>query len=233
MVYRTIPLESTLPPHNDGAARRASERIESCFRPQSEFLLHDLLACPSPIQDESGPHGTSRQRNTHNIESREVHYPWHPWHARTVAVHEAFTRNGRAVCRCGADENPGIRLLEIPQWMFDSVACCRMRLAAVPTVSCGALLDLKALLRCASFPDSAVVLQGQHRSLLSPGGADARTTNPAESRSIQTISSAPEAPVLAGAASGNQTKNSTVAGPTAARAHRKSPRLRQQKGGKR
>src|SRR5438034_3515528 len=49
------------------------------------------------------------------------------WHARTVAVHEALTRNGRAVCRCGVDENPGGRLLEIPQWMFDSVACCRMR----------------------------------------------------------------------------------------------------------
>src|SRR2546429_132226 len=175
------------------------------------------------------PRGTSRQRNTHNIESREVHYPWHPWHSRTVAVHEAFTRNGRAVCRCGADENPGIRLLEIPQWMFDSVACCRMRLAAVPTVSCGALLDLKALLRCALFPDSAVVLQGQHRSLLSPGGADARITKPTESRSIQTIPSAPEAPVLAGAASGNQTENSTVAGATAAPAHRKRPRLRDRK----
>jgi hypothetical protein len=118
--------------------------------------------------------------------------------------------------------------------MFDSVACCRMRMAKVPTVSCGALLDLKALLRCAPFPDSAaVVLQGQHRSLLSPGGADAKITNPAESRSIQTISSAPEAPVLAGAASRNQTENSTVAGATAARAHRKSSRLRQQKGGKR
>jgi hypothetical protein len=117
--------------------------------------------------------------------------------------------------------------------MFDSVACCRMRLAKVPTVNCGALLDLKALLRCASFPDSDVVLQGQHRSLLSPGGADAKITKPTESRSIQTISSAPEAPVLAGAASRNQTENSTVAGATAARAHRKSPRLRQQKGGKR
>jgi hypothetical protein len=35
--------------------------------------------------------------------------------------------------------------------MFDSVACCRMHLATVPTVSCAALLDLKALLRCASF----------------------------------------------------------------------------------
>jgi hypothetical protein len=69
--------------------------------------------------------------------------------------------------------------------MFDSVACCRMRMATVPTVSCGALLDLKALLRCASFPDSDVVLQSQHRSLLSPGGADAKITNPTESRSIQ------------------------------------------------
>src|SRR5205823_9122097 len=47
------------------------------------------------------------------------------------------------------------------------------------------------------------------------------------------FSSAPEAPVLAGAASRNQTENSTVAGATAARAHRESPRLRQQKGGKR
>ena len=55
------------------------------------------------------------------------------------------------MCRCGVDENPGGRLLEIPQWMFDSVACCRMRMAKVPTVSCGALLDLKALLPARRF----------------------------------------------------------------------------------
>jgi hypothetical protein len=226
-----MALESTLPLHNDDAARRASERIESCFHPQSEFLWADLLACPSLVQDESGPHDTTRQRNTHNIESREVSYFWHPWYARAVAVHETFIRNGRAVFQCGLDEKPGARLLEIPQWMFDSVACRRMSLATVPTVSCGALLDLKALLRCASLPDSDVVLQGQHHSLLSPGGADAEITNPTESRSIQTISSTPEAPVLAGAACRNQTENSKVAGGTAARAHRKSSRLRQQKGG--
>ena len=187
--------------------------------------------CPSRVQDGCDPPRTTRQRNTHNIESREVLYPWHPWHARTVTVHEAFTRNKRAVFQCGADENPGARLLEIPQWMFDLVACCRMRLATVPTVSCGALLDLKALLRCASFSDSDVVLQGQHRSLLSPGGADAKITEPTESRSIQIVSSTSEAPVLAGAASGNQAENSKVAVATAARTHRKSPRLRQQKGG--
>jgi len=197
------------------------------FLPASEKeTIFDSL-CP----DGSAPRDTSRQSDTHSNESREVRYPWHPWHARAVAVHEAFTRNGRAVCRCSVDENPGLRLLEIPEWMFDSVACSRMYLATVPTVSCGALLDLKALLRCASFPDSDVVLQGQHRSLLTPGGADAKIANPTESRSIQTISSTPEAPVLAGAASRNQTKGGTVAGAAAARAHRKSRRLRQQKGG--
>ena len=63
LVFRTIALESTLPPHSDGAARRVAERIES-FRPQSEFLLHDLLACPSPVQDESGPHGSRAGRKT-------------------------------------------------------------------------------------------------------------------------------------------------------------------------
>ena len=59
LIFRTIALESTLPPHSDGAARRVSERIESCFCPQREFLLHDLLACPSRVQDASGPHGSS------------------------------------------------------------------------------------------------------------------------------------------------------------------------------
>jgi hypothetical protein len=60
-------------------------------------------------------------------------------YARAVAVHETFTRNGRAVLQCGLDEKPGARLLEIPQWMFDSVACCRMSLATAP---------LSAAVRC-------------------------------------------------------------------------------------
>jgi hypothetical protein len=37
LALRKTALESTLPPHNDGVARRVSERIESCFRAQSEF----------------------------------------------------------------------------------------------------------------------------------------------------------------------------------------------------
>jgi len=34
----------------------------------------------------------------------------------------------------------------VPQWMFDPTICCRMELAAVPIVSCEALLDLNAVL---------------------------------------------------------------------------------------
>ena len=38
LALRKTALESTLPPHNDGAGHRVSERIESSFHTQSEFL---------------------------------------------------------------------------------------------------------------------------------------------------------------------------------------------------
>jgi hypothetical protein len=38
LVHQKMALESTLPPHNDGVARRVLEGIESCFHAQSEFL---------------------------------------------------------------------------------------------------------------------------------------------------------------------------------------------------
>jgi hypothetical protein len=36
--HQKVGLESKLRLHNDGAARRVSERIGSCFHAQSEFL---------------------------------------------------------------------------------------------------------------------------------------------------------------------------------------------------
>src|SRR5260370_5775308 len=55
LALRKTALESTLPPHNDGAGHRVSERIEPSFHAQSEFLYADLLARPSRVRDESGP----------------------------------------------------------------------------------------------------------------------------------------------------------------------------------
>ena len=174
---------------------------------------------------------TSRQRNTHSTESREVHYPWHPWHRRVVAIHQSFTRNGRALFRCSSEENPEARLLEIPQWMLDPATCCGMRLATVPTVSCKALLDLKSLLHGAPLPLSDVVLQAQHRSLLPPGGADAKVTEPTESSSTQTVSSTPPESGLARSTSRNPAENGEAARATTARTLRKSSHGGQRKGG--
>jgi hypothetical protein len=63
---------------------------------------------------------TSRQRNTHSTESREVRYPWHPWFGRSVTVYEALSKSGHRVCRCGFDDQRNDRSLEVPTWMFDS-----------------------------------------------------------------------------------------------------------------
>jgi hypothetical protein len=56
--------------------------------------------------------------------------------------------------------------------MFEPAACCRLRVIAVPTVSCDALPELQALLRTALA--RGVVLQAQHRSLLTAGGLHVR-----------------------------------------------------------
>src|SRR5262245_23640883 len=99
--------------------------------------------------DVAGAHCTSRQHNTPSTESRSVVYPWHPWCGRSVTVYEVLTRGGQAVCRCGLDEERNRRSLEIPTWMFDPAACGSLRLTAVPTVDCDALLAVQAVLRTA------------------------------------------------------------------------------------
>ena len=64
---------------------------------------------------------------THSIESRELCYPWHPWYGRRpVWIHKVFVKSGRAVYQCSLEQNHEAWLLEIPQWMFESCACCRV-----------------------------------------------------------------------------------------------------------
>jgi hypothetical protein len=72
--------------------------------------------------------------------------------------------------------------------MFESAACCRLRVMAVPTVGCDALLELKALLRTAQRRDSGSVIEAQHHSLLTAGGADA-TREPTTTRATHALSS--------------------------------------------
>jgi hypothetical protein len=60
-----------------------------------------------------------------------VHYPWHPWHGRSVFIDERLEKNSLVVFRCHVEETQQWIALEIPDSMFD-VGCSRMFLADKP-----------------------------------------------------------------------------------------------------
>src|SRR5260370_5483649 len=82
---RTMPLDC-----NDGAALRVAPVEGPDSKLRNEFCPQ---VSPSQVRDACSPHDASAHRNTHNIESPEVHYPCHPWHARTVPVHQPLPRS--------------------------------------------------------------------------------------------------------------------------------------------
>src|SRR6266403_2489999 len=175
---------------------------------------------------------TSRQSNTHSTESREIRYPWHPWYGRPVWIHGVLVKSGQAVYRCSLEQNLEARLFEIPQWMFESGACCGMHRAENPAVEYAALQDLKLLLHRARSPARDLVVQGQHQS--APGGADARITESIEGSANRIVSPTPAESSLAKATARNQTTDRGTTGATAAptqpenhdRASRKGERRR-------
>ena len=119
---------------------------------------------------------TTKQSNTHSTESREVLYRWHAWHGRPVWIHQAMVKNGVAIFHCELEQIAGSRLLEVPRWMFDATICCGMHLAATPTISVKAMLELKHLLASATLDSHNVTIESGHRFLESAGGANAKRT---------------------------------------------------------
>jgi hypothetical protein len=119
------------PDRNGDAARRVDRRKARDHVSRSEVCAS---AFPFLVQNACDPRDTSRQSNTHSTELREVRYPWHPWYGRLVSIHGALAKSGRAVYRCSLEQNHEARLFEIPQWMFESGACCRMHSAENPAV---------------------------------------------------------------------------------------------------
>ena len=70
-------------------------------------------------------------------------------------VYDRLIKNGHAVCRCGLalEQERSRRSIEIPTWMFEPLACSRLRVVPMPMVGCDALLELKTLLQAAHRPD--------------------------------------------------------------------------------
>lgn len=91
-------------------------------------------------------HCTTRLQNTHRTEKRAVLYPWHPWAERVVDVHEVLEKASGHVARCSLDGAAAQRLLELPMWMLDRVACAPVRMEAHPRVDVAALEALTTLL---------------------------------------------------------------------------------------
>jgi hypothetical protein len=131
-----------------------------------------LASVRSTFSPDACAHGwTTQQQNAHVTEQREVLYRWHPWHGRTVSIVGAMVRGGVAIFRCRSDDSG--RTLEVPQWMFDAVACCRTQLAPQAIVACRALYDLHGLIRAAERIPSTPVLQAEHLIPHFTGGAHA------------------------------------------------------------
>lgn len=108
-----------------------------------------------------------------------VCYRWHAWHGRTVLIRSAVIKGEQAVYRCTLEASLDQRPLEIPQWMLDAAACCRIELSSVPIVTIQALRELGELLAVARRPQACAVLQPEHLDSPDPGGARATQQSPA------------------------------------------------------
>src|SRR4051812_46269101 len=85
--------------------------------------------------DAFGPGCRTGRQNTHGIEEREVAYPWHPWAGRIVCIHEVTRKVGAEIFRYSLSDDPSVRCLELPGWMFDRTVCAPLRLAEAPVAA--------------------------------------------------------------------------------------------------
>ena len=113
--------------------------------------------------DVAGDCCTTRLKNTHGTDFRELLYRWHPWFGLRVGVHEAIERSGEVVFRCSLSGTDVDRWLEIPAWMFERSACAWVRVAADAHADLAALMALAELVRHAlsdRFAPSNALLPG-------------------------------------------------------------------------
>jgi hypothetical protein len=113
-----------------------------------------------------------------------------------VSIIGTVVKHEQAVYRCVLEHADDSRSLEVPQWMFDVVACCRIALSLTPAVTCEALSELRRLIESACRPDAHAVLQAEHLSTLDPGGACAIQESSALGRSVGAVSPARNDPAM-------------------------------------
>jgi len=173
-------------------------------------------ASDSRCRCEGGAGCTSRKHNTHITESREVLYGWHPWFGRMAWIFNVVEKNGEIILRCALDPLETARVSEMPQWMFDPVACRHIRSSALPIVDSDALRELKRLLTDKSLASQLNVVQAEHRPLSCTGGADATRSEHPSGRSTRSVSALPRDARVGASAVGSAAADTAPAGATTA-----------------
>jgi hypothetical protein len=131
----------------------------------------------------------------------------------------------QTVLRCSLDPLETVRVSEVPQWMFDPVACSHITSSALPIVDCEALRELKRLLTDKSLA-AQLVVQAEHRPLFCAGGADATRAEPSTGRSTRSVSTlSKEARVGESAVRSPASDNASAGATTAATSTRASRRV--------
>ena len=167
---------------------------------------------------------TSRQQNAHITETREVLYRWHCWYGLPVYIFGAVTRGEHRLFRCALDHGDSGRLLEVPQWMFEATACCRMVLMEAANVSVETLRDLNRLLCAVGSPNEVGMLQVKHPTLPDSGGARAKPKISKDPQAADDFPSATADAAVAKPADRGSRTNAKIAGATLASTSPRSTR---------
>src|SRR5215831_18035203 len=170
-------------------------------------------AIRSPFSDDCVRDGTTQQHNTHITDVREICYSWHPWHGRAVRVHASLVKRGQAVAYCSLEEVPACRVLEVPLWMLDVAACCKIRASQPPFAIAQSLRDLKEVLQAARPQVAApIASKTQPRYWLHAGGADGGIDGSAEIEPTPVVCSSAMQPALDKSVVRCSTKDRAIAG---------------------
>jgi hypothetical protein len=176
---------------------------------------------------------TTPQYNTHIKDLREICYPWHPWHGRKVWVHATLVKRGWAVAHCSLEEAQPLRVLEIPLWMLDVAACCKIRMSKSGLASIESLRELKAQLDSGHPASGDGVRENQHHYLLHTGGADVSVAGSGEIQSTAPVCSAAQQPALGRSFVRCSTEDSAIVDATTAAASGQIHRHGNGRGGER
>src|SRR5215831_16466475 len=96
-------------------------------------------------------------------------------------------RGSTRTFRCAETADGAARCLEIPEWMFDRVACCGLTQAESPRVDRAALDRLKALIFVVSGGACVAMLEARRRPLSQEGEADATPGPPSSCPTTRSV----------------------------------------------